>query len=88
MAEAKCEGPDLLAAEIARRGITMAAAAEQIGVQKSTIHHYLKTRIYRPGEETRRRIADWSQGTVPEAAWMTDDELAQLEGDPGYPVTQ
>ena len=74
MADLNYQAPDLLLAEIKRRDLTRAAAATQLGLQPSSLHHYTVTRIYRPKAELREKIAAWSEGRVPAESWLTPDE--------------
>jgi len=74
------DAPVLLRAFLdSKKPLTQAAAAEQIGIVPSALTAYLK-RTQRPRSDIRQRIAKWSDGAVPEAAWLTAKEQGAVDG--------
>lgn len=67
----------LLARFIGDKGLTQAAAADQLSIVPAALSMYLKRR-QRPRADIRTRIAKWSEGAVPEDAWLTAKERAGL----------
>jgi len=72
------DGPKLMLAEIARRDITRAAAAKEIGVSHVTLHFWLNDK-HRPTGPRPELIEVWSGGRVPRSAWQTVEERAALK---------
>jgi transcriptional regulator with XRE-family HTH domain len=73
-------GPDLLRAFLdAKRPMTQAQAAGQLGIVPAALTAYLK-RKQRPRSDIRQRIAKWSEGAVPEGAWLTAEERVGMDG--------
>lgn len=69
-----CDAPRLLKQFlVSRPGLTQSDAADQLGIRASALSQYLK-RKQRPKADIRQRIARWSEGAVPEAAWLTAKE--------------
>lgn len=62
-----------------KKPITQAEAANQLGIVPSALTAYLKA-IQRPRPDVRSRIAKWTGGKVPEAAWLTARERRALAG--------
>ncbi len=65
-------------AEIARRGITRAAAAEELSVSPVTLHFWV-TDKHRPTGPRLELIEAWSGGRVPRASWRTAAERNALK---------
>lgn len=61
-----------------KRPLTQAAAAGQLGIVPAALTAYLKG-IQRPRSDIRQRIAKWSEGHVPESAWLTTEERAAVD---------
>lgn len=61
----------------AKEPLTQAAAAKQLGIVPAALTAYLKG-TQRPRSDIRQRIAKWSEGAVPEGAWLTAEERARL----------
>jgi transposase-like protein len=72
------DGPKLMLAEIKRRGITRAAAADELGVSPVTLHFWIKE-AHRPTGPRPALIAAWSGGRVPEGSWRSVEERAALK---------
>jgi len=72
------DAPRLLKAFLkAKKPLTQAEAAEQLGIVPSALSGYLKG-TQRPRDEVRERIARWSRGKVPVRAWRTADEAKAI----------
>lgn len=73
-----CIAPELLSNFLkARPTLTQAQAAEQLNIVPAALTAYLK-RKQRPRSDIRKRIERWTQGAVPESAWLTAEELVEL----------
>lgn len=67
-----------LAAFVAARGISAAAAARALGVTPAAINKWVHG-SGRPRPEQREAIARWTGGVIAAADWMTEEELAAIE---------
>lgn len=70
--------PDLLRVFIDSKKLTQAGAAEQLEIVPAALHQYL-TRKQRPRADIQLRIAKWTGGQVPVAAWLTIEEQKSLD---------
>lgn len=72
------EGHELLKQHIEEtRKITRPAAAAELGVSTTSLHYWV-TGGQRPRAFERDLIETWSNGAVPAAAWVTEEERERL----------
>jgi len=62
------KGPRLLLDELEARGITAAALAKQLKVNKSTVCMWIHGK-YSPGSDMRDQLELWSESRIPRSAW-------------------
>lgn len=74
----RSDGPRLMLAEIKRRGITRAKAAEELSVSHVTLHFWI-TEKHRPTGPRPELIEVWSGGRVPRSCWLSAEERAALK---------
>lgn len=64
---------------IKSRGLSLTAAAREIGVRHPTVLRW-RTGAKRPTAFHRLQIARWSNGEIPESSWMTAAERRVIGG--------
>lgn len=78
------EGARALAAFLKSNGISMAAAARDLGVADPTVLDWRRGRK-RPTAHHRQAIETWTRGAVPASSWMTKGERRALNVAPFKP---
>ncbi len=66
----RTHGAVLLELHLEALGRPQKAVAEELGTSGSAIHYWLRGG-QRPRPKTRARIAEWSNGSIPEDSWTT-----------------